>query len=602
MNESSTRARRPPLLLRLAPEILASCILLAAAALACLPLAIRGPSCGHDFDFHLVSWLEAQHCWREGVFYPRWTASPNFGAGEPRFIFYPPLTWMLGGLLGSVWNWQHAPLALTFLLLSGTGFATQWLARQALPKGAATLAGCLAIFSAYALYTAYERTAYAELAGGFWIPIILLFLLRENKDGRQPRTYLQQAFSPSTALLAVAIAGAWLSNAPLGVMASYLVAAVTLSLTFLKRSWTPIVRTAGAMLLGLSLSAIYLIPAAWEQRWTDIRQAVVDPGERIENSFLFAHHADPALAAHDLELHKVSWIAVATVGLTLAGTFLAWRRKTLPGGRRWWIPLALIAPMVLLLQVPASLFVWNLLPKLRFLQFPWRWLVVVEAPLGIFLASAVWSRSRWKRGAAIGVCGLACVAASTYLAGSFYQVCDPEDSVDGTLSAYRSGTGFEGTDEYAPPGADNSLVPADLPAGCLVSDPQVQLGQAVPDQDFPRWSPQQNSCSAVFTFVAPWQRQHREIRDTVPKPGYLILHLRRFPAWRVHVNGRVVQNLPQRQDGLFAIPVPAGPVDVSLDWVTTSDVRFGQVVSAIAGSAVLGLLGLGLLRTRAHLS
>ena len=58
------------------------------------------PSCGHDFDFHLVSWFDAQQAGGTALFYPHWTPSANFGAGEPRFIFYPPLTWMLGAALG----------------------------------------------------------------------------------------------------------------------------------------------------------------------------------------------------------------------------------------------------------------------------------------------------------------------------------------------------------------------------------------------------------------------------------------------------------------------------------------------------------------------
>ena len=50
--------------------------------------------------------------------------------------------------------------------------------------GAATLAGCAALFSGYALFTAYERSAFGELAGGFWIPLVLLFALRDRNPCR----------------------------------------------------------------------------------------------------------------------------------------------------------------------------------------------------------------------------------------------------------------------------------------------------------------------------------------------------------------------------------------------------------------------------------
>ena len=54
------------------------------------------------------------------------------------------------------------------------------LARQALSDGPATLAGCAALFSGYSMFTAYERSAFGELAGGFWIPLLLLLVFRDR--------------------------------------------------------------------------------------------------------------------------------------------------------------------------------------------------------------------------------------------------------------------------------------------------------------------------------------------------------------------------------------------------------------------------------------
>jgi len=75
-------------------------LILAVALVAIVPELLRGPSCGHDFDFHLVSWLDALNGWRHGILYPHWATSANYGAGEPRFVFYSPLTWMLGAQCG----------------------------------------------------------------------------------------------------------------------------------------------------------------------------------------------------------------------------------------------------------------------------------------------------------------------------------------------------------------------------------------------------------------------------------------------------------------------------------------------------------------------
>ncbi len=162
-------------------RLLGPAVILFAAVVAMVPQFIRGSSCGHDFNVHLVSWFDCLNAWRHGILYPHWTPSANYGAGEPRFVFYPPLTWMLGAALGAILPWNLAPIALTFIIFAATGFATRALAREALDDAPATLAGCVSIFSGFTLFTGYERCAFPEFAGGFWLPLILLFVLRDRR-------------------------------------------------------------------------------------------------------------------------------------------------------------------------------------------------------------------------------------------------------------------------------------------------------------------------------------------------------------------------------------------------------------------------------------
>ncbi len=306
-------------------------LVLLAAAAATAPQLIRGNSCGHDFNVHLVSWLDCVNSWRHGIPYPHWTPSPNYNAGEPRFVFYPPLTWMLGAALGVIFPWSFAPIVLTFLTLAGTGLATRALALEALDDLPATLAGCLSLFSGFALFTAYERSAFPEFAGGVWLPLLLLYASRNGRvphvpilrlggdfasvatptrwvphvpriwgRGSSPQSTsepsqatISRAFDGSTAPLALVLAASWLSNAPLGVIASYLLAAVALAAALLHKSWAPILRAAAAFMLGMGATAIYWIPAALERSWVDIRQATEDPGYNFENNWLFVHNANP---------------------------------------------------------------------------------------------------------------------------------------------------------------------------------------------------------------------------------------------------------------------------------------------------------------------
>jgi hypothetical protein len=63
----------------------------------------------------------------------------------------------------------------------------------------------------------------------------------------------------------------------------------------------------------------------------------------------------------------------------------------------------------------------------------------------------------------------------------------------------------------------------------------------------------------------------------------------------VLVNGRPIADLPQRDDGLMAVPVPKGTADLTIDWVATPDVIAGRWLS---GFALLLLTALCLLERK----
>jgi hypothetical protein len=562
-------------------------LIVLAAFVAIVPQLIRGNSCGHDFNIHLVSWLDCLNAWKHGLIYPHWTPSANYGAGEPRFVFYPPFTWMAGAALGAIFPWSFAPIAFTFLCLAATGLATRALALEALEDAPATLAGCAAIFSGFALFTAYERAAFPEFTGGFWLPLILLFALRDRNPSA---SLLRRVFDGSTVPLALVLAGAWLSNLPLGVMAGYLLAGVALLAALVNRTWFPVLRAALATVLGLGVAAIYWLPAALERNWVDIKQATDDPGYNFENSWLFARHANPVLALHDVVLRQASWIAVTMIAVTVVCLAIARRRGMLPaqkttGSWRWWIPLAVLPFVILFLLFPISRPIWHLLPEMPYLQYPWRWLEALEAPMGIFFAAAVWPATRRWRLAAVAGCAAAFLAATGYAATAFFQVCYDEDTVASTLAAYRSGAGFEGMYEYAPPGSDITLIATGLPAACLVTDPSIALGKANADDPSsnPAWSSEQPGCLAAFPEFDPSSApEHLRFHGTIDRAGYLVLRLLSYPAWKVRVNGAAVTQLPDRTDGLMAVPVVAGPVDVSIDWRLSADVAAGRLLSGLS--------------------
>ncbi|MBV8114855.1 MAG: hypothetical protein JO300_08940 [Silvibacterium sp.] len=377
-------------------------LIFAAAGIAVLPLAWRGTSCGHDFDFHLESWMEVLRHWREGVLYPHWAASANYGAGEPRFVFYPPLSWMLGALLSLVMPWIRVPLVFTMVALAAMGASFLRMAREWMPEDNATVAACLYVANPYVLFIAYERAAYGELLAGAWMPLLVLLALRTK---------------PATLGLAVVVAGLWLTNAPAAVMGCYALAVIVAVVAIVERRWALIGRAAGGTALGLALAGFYLVPAIYEQRWVEIQRAIAE-GMRVEDSFLFGHTGE---AFHDQVLRTASWIAVAVLAATVVAAVLSFRARK--GGL--WLPLIVLAATIACLLLPFSEAVWRDAPEMRFLQFPWRWLLLLSlvfaALLGLALRGAFMHAASLFRVAAVVVVAAVVSGVAWF---HFWQSCD----------------------------------------------------------------------------------------------------------------------------------------------------------------------------------
>jgi hypothetical protein len=625
--QEQRESKRPMRFLPRPVGLVGPAIILIAAVIAAGPLFLRGPSCSNDLTFHFVTWIDAEHSMSMGILYPHWASSPNFGAGEPKFVFYPPITWMGGAVLGMFLPWTFVPFVLFVLILALTGMATRALARMTLADGPATLAGCAAIFLGYALFNIYIRNDFADLTGGFWIPLLLLFALRRrNPSG----SFWERCFDGSAAPLAFVVAGIWLSNGPEGIMASYLLAAVALVSALIEKSLVPVVRAVVSTLGGMGLASLYLIPAVCERDWVSIQNALDPRQYLVENNWLFGLGGDPHTASESVLVHQVSRVAVFMLMIALGGGVIAWMRGVVPGERRWWLPLALIVPAVLFLLLPLSEPIWNTLPELRLLQFPWRWLVVLEAPMGICFASAVWFNRRVPRIVVITACAAVFVGIS-FMAPRWWFI--PCGSLTASLQeSVRDGIGFIGKPEYAPPGIRFPLVDflldsegnllADakgnpilhvLPDACLLNNsPETSVrgeGGSVPS-----WRGESANCNS-----ASWQQlslvssasgsatpnylpEQKWFRGIAQHAGYAILRLRYYPAWAVRVNGVPVTGVAERGRGLMAVPVSKGNVLISADWTTTEDVVAGRWVSGVALLLVAYLFLLERKRLRVHLS
>ena len=562
-----------------------------AAFVAILPLLVHGSSCGHDFDFHLLSWLEATSQFSHGNLHPHWAYTPAFDAGEPRFVFYPPLSWGLGALLGLLLThlpgvspsagWSAAPICFTWITLTISGFTFHRLARAFTGNNAALLAAIVYLANPYMLFTAYERSADGELLAAAWIPLLFLAILRDKIT------------IPGIAL---PVAFLWLTNVPAAVMGSYtlsLLAAVRLAAELRASRRRPALqlalRSAAGTALGLALAAFYIVPAAYERRFIQIARVNIS-GMRIEDNFLFGHTGTSVDAQlHDEVLHTASLIAVSLLiatAVALAAIFLRRKQQSRLRARLPVLPLAVLTAGIAVLLTPVSTPLWSHAPEAAFLQFPWRLTAVAATAFALaFAASVDNGESRdaastplaWleRLPFAIPICAIALAAALILPAYHvFHQPCDAEDTAAARCALFQSRAGTDPTDEYTPTEADNDALKLNDPPFWLAPGQNDTAPGIVPvsqptDSDAPE--PKSNASLVPMHFTV-----------TAPVPEDLILNLRDYPAWRIYLNGALDSAREQRDDGLIAFPVPTGVSTIDIRYARTPDQTLGDATSLLA--------------------
>ncbi len=340
------------------------------------------------------------------------------------------------------------------------------------------------------------------------------------------------------------------------------------------KSWTPLLRCTIGLALGFGLAAFYIVPAAYEQRWVNIAQAL-SPGLLPSENFLYTAINDPE---HTFFNYIASTIAVAIIIFTgiaaIAARRVSAEPDAFPAQPKIWSAFLVLAALATVLMLRFTSVLWQLLPELRFVQFPWRWMSILTIPFVYFLAVAVARRRfRW-----LWIVATLVLLASTDIFLAQHTWWDVEDF--STLRAtIASGEGFDGTDEYDPIGDDHYNLPAKAP--------RAQVLPPAEDAE----SPAANATTTPPKIVVErWTPERKIVRFESAQPARLALRLLNYPAWQVQVNGSRIQQASAEDSGQMIVAVPAGKSRIDVRFVRTVDRTIGGILSILSSLAAGALL------------
>ena len=303
--------------------------------------------------------------------------------------------------------------------------------------------------------------------------------------------------------------------------------------------------------MGLLLTSFFLLPALVQSKDVQLATAF-EHGQSFRDNFLLWHTARTSRQT----MHTVTAMVVAYLCVLLcAFSALALLRRRSQKAHPRWLPALLIALACVLvfLMLPPSAPVWQHLPKLAVLQFPWR----LMSALTLVLAYAValladnFRMRRWHAVLASAVIGAALISAG---AGTYWR--DPQKLDEHGLrpADVAASTQLRPTQEYTPAGAEN-----------------IGLQQ----MNAPSCSPATDATTeAISAYPLQW-------RFHLQRPAICTLPLHNYTRWTVTVRGHAATPIP-RSDGRIALQMPAGESVIQLRWQKGWDYSTGLAASVAA--------------------
>jgi len=340
---------------------------------------------GESID-QVVRVLELARGIREGSLYPRWFGDLAGGFGTPYFVFYSPLVYYVSVLFHFIGFGILTALKCMIvvgMLLAGTGMFC--LARPFWGTSGAVVSAVAYVYIPYRIVNLYVRGDFAEAFAMSIVPWVFYFL--HGALSGKHRIHL--VFS------ALSYAALVLTHNCTALTASGLIVLFLLFVSIRKRDWRGPARAVGGLALGCGLSAFFWLPALLEKHLVNIELIYSNPAFDFHNNFLETFRLlspiwslDAGIGGGELPLQ----IGAPHVLLSLVSGILCFRfRNQSPAyEKNLLLFFSLAAVFLVFLMHPSAVFIWECIPLVRYIQFPWRLLAILAMAVS-FLAGGLFA-------------------------------------------------------------------------------------------------------------------------------------------------------------------------------------------------------------------
>jgi len=531
-----------------------------------------------------------------GVFPVRWMPDAAYGLGYPFFSYYAALPYYLAGLFALA----GLNLLTAVKLVQALGFVAAalsmygWMRGVSRSRWAAWLAAVAYTFAPFHLANAYVRgDSLSEFYAFVFYPLILWALDGVGKSANRQIAIRHSPFairhSPFV-VAALAYAGLILTHNISAMIFSPFALLYLLNLAGRKktRRWHVLGHGLGALGLGMLLAAWYWVPAVLELRYVQLGPSTQDyfhysnhfrTLNLVQRGFLFNFSVTPDLAGRSPFAMGLAQAVFAVLGM-LALAVRGMRRRL---DARWgFVLLGLLLSTTMI--TPLSRPLWEHLPLLSVVQFPWRFLSV-QALFAAAVTGQI-GKSQISKSAnlhspfsilhspsffALPIAAVLVISVLLPLRPDRLPI-GPADVTVERLQLYELFAGNIGTTiRY-------EWLPRTVKPRPFTSDALVELGAR------PRAIPLD---SAALGAALVERRPTRQTWQVWGEGGDIAFPLLYWPGWGARVDGQPVDVWPVEGSGYLALQVPPGEHSVVLRLGRTPVRAVAEAVSLVAAVVLL---------------
>lgn len=314
----------------------------------------------------------------DGMFPVRWVSDLGYGYGYPIFNFYSPFPYYLGGIINFLG--LDSLLATKIIFVIGilvSGLTAYLFVKSFLGKTAALVSAISYIYFPYHAVNIYVRGDLGELFGYAFLPMVFWGLYKIHYSYKKDFLENNLILIVTSVSLALTILS---HNLSAYMLVIFLAIFILLSLLNNQGRKKLILSYTFVLAFGFILSAFYSIPALTEMKYTnvfsqiggsaDYRDHFICLPQLWDSPWGFGGSIRGCVDGMSFKLGKI-YIVISLFSI-LAYLYLIVRKKL---KNNFFINTSIVFLFIsIFLTLDWSGLIWNTVPFIGFLQYPWRFL------------------------------------------------------------------------------------------------------------------------------------------------------------------------------------------------------------------------------------